>query len=153
MSVADSLREGTAGDSPGWPDRLIGFNPVITRDAGVMFVDLAVTILPGVPLAGMDAQPVDELLGSEIGLVDPAVDEINDRVTRVMGNPRATQSSPRRCCVTKSSLFPHPRDGDHPPEANDPARFFYDSSHELSPELLFSVSLTCDVLTFPLSVS
>lgn len=95
MSVADSLREGTAGDSPGWPDRLIGFNPVITRDAGVMFVDLAVTILPGVPLAGMDAQPVDELLGSEIGLVDPAVDEINDRVTRVMGNPRATQSSPR----------------------------------------------------------
>lgn len=59
----------------------------------------------------------------------------------------------RRCCVTKSSLFPHPRDGDHPPEANDPARFFYDSSHELSPELLFSVSLTCDVLTFPLSVS
>jgi hypothetical protein len=61
--------------------------PVVARYPGIVFVGLAVTVLPGVPLGGGDAQPEQERKDGNAGLVGPAVNEIDDLVAAVMGNP------------------------------------------------------------------
>src|SRR5262245_60298616 len=73
---------------------LRGLQPVVARDPGIMLVGLAVTALPVVPLAGADADPQQEATDSDGGLGRPAVDEIDDGVAGVVGNPGATQGSP-----------------------------------------------------------
>src|SRR5262249_2155581 len=77
-------------------DRLffLGFEPVVARDPGVVLVGLAVAVLPGVPLGSGDAQPQEETGDGEAGLAGPAVDEIDDLVAGVVGNPEAVQGSP-----------------------------------------------------------
>src|SRR5262245_36078923 len=78
-------------------DRLafLGLQPVIAWDPGVVLVDLAVAVLPGVPLGGGQAQPQEEAGNSDAGLVGPAIDEVHDGIADVVGNPDAFQSSPR----------------------------------------------------------
>ena len=68
---------------------LLGFEPVVARDPGVVLVGLAVAVLPGVPLGGGQAQPEQEAGDGDAGFVGPAVDEINDLVAGVVGNPES----------------------------------------------------------------
>jgi hypothetical protein len=66
---------------------LLVVQPVVARDPGVVLVGLAVAVLPGVPLGGGDAEPRQEAGDGDAGLVGPAVDEIDDLVAGVVGNP------------------------------------------------------------------
>src|SRR6202008_1460665 len=72
----------------------LGLEPVVTRDPAVVLVDLAVAVLPEMPLGSGDADPQQEAGNGDAGLIGPAVDEVNDRVTGIVGNPDAGQSSP-----------------------------------------------------------
>src|SRR5262245_26650719 len=72
----------------------LGLQPVVPRDPGVVLVDLAVAVFPGVPLGGGDAEPEQEAANGDAGLVGPPVDEVHDGVAGVVGNPDAGQSSP-----------------------------------------------------------
>ena len=58
----------------------LGFEPVVTGDPGVVLVDLAVAVLPRVPLGGGQAEPEQEAGDGNAGFVGPAVDEIDDLV-------------------------------------------------------------------------
>jgi hypothetical protein len=60
---------------------------VVAWDPGVVLVGLAVTILPGVPLGGGDADPDQEAGYGDAGFVGPAVDKIDDGIAGVVGNP------------------------------------------------------------------
>jgi hypothetical protein len=63
--------------------------PVIARDPGVVFVDLAEAAGPVVELAAGDAEPGDEARERDVGFVGPGADEIDDLVARVVGDPGA----------------------------------------------------------------
>jgi hypothetical protein len=67
----------------------LGFEPVVAGDPGVVLVGLAVAVLPGVPLARGQAEPEEEARDGDAGLAGPAVDEIDDLVAGVVGNPEA----------------------------------------------------------------
>jgi hypothetical protein len=66
---------------------LLGFEPVVARDPGVVLVGLAVAAFPGVPLGAGQAEPEQEAGDGDAGLAGPAVDEIDDLVAGVVGNP------------------------------------------------------------------
>jgi hypothetical protein len=68
--------------------------PVVARDPGVVLVGLAVAVLPGMPLGRGQAEPQQEARDGYAGLAGPAVDEIDDLVAGVVGNPASVQSSP-----------------------------------------------------------
>jgi hypothetical protein len=61
--------------------------PVVARDPGVVLVGLTVAVLPGVPLGGGQVEPYQEAGDRDAGLAGPAVDEIDDLVAGVVGNP------------------------------------------------------------------
>ena len=73
---------------------LLLVEPVVAGDAGVVLVDLAVTLAPLVKLAGADADPQQEGENGDAGLGGPGVDEIDDGVAGIGGNPDAFQGSP-----------------------------------------------------------
>ncbi len=54
-----------------------------------MLIGLAVPIDPGVELALADRKPFHESLGRDAGLFSPGTGEINDGVSRIVGNPDA----------------------------------------------------------------
>jgi hypothetical protein len=70
-------------------DRLLlpGLEPVVARNQGVVLVDLAVALSPVVELRQCDAQPEHEQLDGQLRAPAPMVDEIDDFVTGVVGNP------------------------------------------------------------------
>jgi len=68
---------------------LLGLEPVVARDPGVVLVGLAVAVLPGVPLGGGQPQPQQEASDGDAGLAGPVVDEIDDAVAGVVGNPES----------------------------------------------------------------
>jgi hypothetical protein len=68
---------------------LLGLEPVVARDPGVVLVGLAVAVLPGMPLGGGQAEPEQEAGDGNAGLLGPAVDEIDDLVAGVVGNPES----------------------------------------------------------------
>jgi hypothetical protein len=68
---------------------LLGFEPVVARDPGVVLVGLAVAVLPRVPLGGGDPEPQEEASDGDARLAGPAVDEIDDLVAGVVGNPES----------------------------------------------------------------
>jgi len=68
--------------------------PVVARDKRIVLVGLAVPLLPLEELATCDADPCDEAIGSDLGLRGPGADEVDDLVSRVMGNPATRQGSP-----------------------------------------------------------
>ena len=72
----------------------LSFKPVVTWDPGVVFIGLAVAVLPGVPLGGSQANPEKEAGDGDAGLAGPAVDEIDNLIAGVVGNPETVQSSP-----------------------------------------------------------
>jgi hypothetical protein len=59
-----------------------------------VLVGLAVAVLPGVPLGGSEPEPPKEGQHGDAGLAGPAVDEIDDLIAGVMGNPESVPSSP-----------------------------------------------------------
>ena len=65
------------------------FQPEIARKGGIMLIGLAVPIDPGVELAFANRKPFHESLGRDVGLFRPSPGEINDGVSRIMGNPDA----------------------------------------------------------------
>src|SRR5262249_39448340 len=73
---------------------LLGLQPVVPGDPGVVLVGLAVAALPRVPLRGGDAEPDEEAGDGDAGLGRPGLDEIDDGVAGVVGNPGALQGSP-----------------------------------------------------------
>lgn len=68
---------------------LLVFQPVIAGNPGIVLVGLAVALLPRVPLGGGQTQPEQEAGDGNAGFVGPAVDEIDDLVADVMGNPES----------------------------------------------------------------
>src|SRR5262249_54641230 len=72
----------------------LGLGPVVPRDPGIVLVGLAVAVFPRVPLGGGQAEPQEEAGDGDAGLVGPAVDEIDDTVAGVMGDPESVQGPP-----------------------------------------------------------
>ena len=64
-------------------------DPVVAWDEGVVLVDLPVALPPLVELAASDTDPVNEAVAGELGGLGPAVDEIYDGVSGVVGSPSA----------------------------------------------------------------
>jgi hypothetical protein len=62
---------------------------VVAWDPGIVLVGLAVAVLPGVPLGAGQAEPEEEAGDGDAGLVGPAVDEVDDGVTGIVGNPES----------------------------------------------------------------
>jgi hypothetical protein len=52
-----------------------------------VLVDFAVALFPIVELAGAQADPTEKAAGGDIGFVGPGVDEIDEVVTSIVGNP------------------------------------------------------------------
>jgi hypothetical protein len=73
---------------------LVVGEPVVSRDGPVVLVRLAVPLSPREELAAGDAEPRDEALGDEVGLVGPDANEVDDGVPDVVGNPALGQGSP-----------------------------------------------------------
>jgi len=74
--------------------RFLGFEPVVARNPGVVFVDLAVAMLPGMPLGGGEADPDQEADNGDAGFAGPVVDEINEGIAGVVGEPRVLSEFP-----------------------------------------------------------
>lgn len=68
---------------------LVMGEPVVAGDRGVVLVDLAVPLLPVVILTLLNAAPRDDELDRQLGPLGQVGDEVNDRVSGVMGNPLA----------------------------------------------------------------
>ena len=64
-------------------ERMLAWHP------GVVLVDLTEALPPVLVLAAADADPGHEARDREVGLVSPGADEIDDLVTRVVGDPAA----------------------------------------------------------------
>jgi hypothetical protein len=74
---------------------LPGFEPSIARHPSVVPVGLAVSRGPVVELAGRDAEPAHEPAHGDPGAIGPAADEVDDRVARVLGEPRTRSEFPK----------------------------------------------------------
>ena len=66
------------------------FQPEISRDGCVMLIGFPVPVDPSVELTLADRKPFHEPLGWNVGLLGPDPGEINDGVSRIMGNPDAS---------------------------------------------------------------
>src|SRR5207249_1597951 len=73
---------------------LLLVQPVVAWDPGVVLVGLAVAVLPGVPLGSGQAEPKEEGEHGDAGFVGPLLDEINEGIAGVVGNPETFQGSP-----------------------------------------------------------
>ena len=69
---------------------LLGFlQPVVAWNPGVVLVGLPGGVLPSVPLRDDQSHPQEEASDGDAGLVGPAVDEVNDLIAGVVGNPES----------------------------------------------------------------
>jgi hypothetical protein len=66
---------------------LVVSEPVVARDAGVVFVDFAEAVFPVVELAGGESDPFEEATSREFGLVAPIANEVDDGVAGVVWGP------------------------------------------------------------------
>ena len=63
------------------------FQPVVARNPGIVFVGLAIAVLPRVPLGSGQPQPQQEAGDRNAGCVGPALDEDDNPVAGIVGNP------------------------------------------------------------------
>jgi hypothetical protein len=63
------------------------FQPPVPWNPSIVLVDLPIARAPVIELAFPNAQPSDELLGGQVGLVCPVPYIIDDRIADVVGNP------------------------------------------------------------------
>ena len=66
---------------------LVGLEPVVAGDVAVVFIGFTVALLPFVELAAGDAEPSDEALGGLFTSFGPVVDEVDDLIAQIVGNP------------------------------------------------------------------
>jgi hypothetical protein len=88
------IRMMKVDDAPSFPI----LQPMIARDERVVLVGLAVALLPVVIFGAGEPDPGDQLQGADRGARRPALNEIDDHVADVVGDPTGRQISP-------SSLF------------------------------------------------
>ena len=69
--------------------------PVVAWHPSVMFIDFAIALFPVVELAGAQADPTEKAAASDLGLIGPGADEINEVVAGIVGDPAALYISPR----------------------------------------------------------
>jgi hypothetical protein len=72
---------------------LVGFEPVIARDPGVVFVDFALVLLPVVELTFGDVAPDDEALDRDLDFVGPGLWVVDDLVAGAVKSSGADQAS------------------------------------------------------------
>jgi len=65
------------------------FQPEIAGNGGIMLVGFAVAINPRVEFALADGKPADKSFDRDVGLLRPCPGEIDNGVSRIMGNPDA----------------------------------------------------------------
>jgi hypothetical protein len=92
--AAIALERMAAGEVTDAQLLLVG-EPMIARQPGVVFVDLAEARDPVLVLAAGDADPGREARDREVGLVGPGADEIDDLVAGIVRDPALGQGSPR----------------------------------------------------------
>ena len=63
------------------------FEPEVTGDQAIVFIDFAIAALPFVVLTGSYAQPLDESRYGDAALLRPVTDEVDNGITGIMGNP------------------------------------------------------------------
>lgn len=70
-------------------DRLLlpFFQPIITWDPAVVFVDLPITLAPVIKLTGADLEPMNKIVGGNFGFATPSADKVNHLIPRIVGNP------------------------------------------------------------------
>jgi hypothetical protein len=66
---------------------LLGLEPVVAWHPGVVFVGLTLAVHSGVPLGDGQAEPEQEAGDGNTGLTGAVVEEINDLVMGIVGNP------------------------------------------------------------------
>ena len=88
---------------------LLVAQPEISRDPGVVLVDLAVAILPLVELAAADADPLHDPAVADAGPFAPVAHVIDDRIADVglgpgIGQPRPSVFFRRTCSAMISAM-------------------------------------------------
>jgi hypothetical protein len=66
---------------------LLGLNPVIPRNLGVVLVRLAISVAPREEFAARDSEPLRPTAESNLGAFGPVVDEVDHGITEIVGNP------------------------------------------------------------------
>lgn len=74
---------------------LVVAKPVVAGHPGVVLVDIAEALAQLRELAGADVDPGREATNANVRLVAPAVDEIDDDATGIVGEPAAGELSPK----------------------------------------------------------
>ena len=93
------MRAGVVDDGLTFP----GFEPMIPRHQGVVFVGFSVSLPPAGELAGTEFTPAQEVAEGNGCQGVHALEEINDGVSVIRGSPGLLQSSPRSFFVRTSS--------------------------------------------------
>lgn len=70
-------------------------DPLVARHVRIVLIHLAIALLPIEELAPCDTDPANEPVAWQFGLRRLIANEVDNRVTRIVGNPNAFQSSPR----------------------------------------------------------
>src|SRR4051794_659056 len=68
--------------------------PEVARDRSIVLVGCPQALTPAAELAGGNAQPSHQPSDRKAGAAAPMPNELNDGITRVLGNPQSVQSSP-----------------------------------------------------------
>ena len=71
------------------------FEPEVAGYQAIMFIYLAVAVLPAVILARRNAQPLDKSRHSDTALLSPVVNNVDHGIANIMGDPGRGQRSPR----------------------------------------------------------
>ncbi len=83
--------------------------PEVSRDPGIVLIDLSVALLPLVELAARDADPLDDPAITDAGSFAPVPDVIDHGVADIGFGPGVFQSSPsvffRRTCSAMISAM------------------------------------------------
>ena len=69
--------------------------PMIPWHQGVVLIHLPITLPPVVVLAGPDTDPANDSFGRDLRALRPGSNIVHDLVSRVVGDPFASQASPR----------------------------------------------------------
>ena len=72
------------------------FEPVVSRDEGVMLVDLSVASFPIVELSGSQCDPVDDSRGRQFASSGPAIDVVDDLVSGIVEARTAADRTGRK---------------------------------------------------------
>jgi len=87
LAVCGVLVDGCVGP-------LVWLDPVVAGDHGIVFVELAIAVLPAVELARTKRQPTQQERDGQAGDRRVMAQEVDHRVALIVGNPLPIQLSP-----------------------------------------------------------